>query len=67
VQNSFAASDFTSSFPPGAWWPPLVFRLRNDYQQFQYCRCANLSSACNATSAPAPEGPVSLFGVGVGG
>jgi hypothetical protein len=59
AQNGFAASEFGQN----QYWPgysSTVFRLRNAYQQFQYCGCANLSSACNATSAPAPEGPVSL-------
>ena len=57
VQNGFAASAFTQI---SSVFRANVFRVRHEFLQVQYCGCANLSSACNASSAPAPEAPEAL-------
>ena len=57
VQNGFAASQFWKFSALPIWFSQCAFRQRHDYMQDQYCGCANMSSACNVSSAPAPEAP----------
>jgi len=50
IQNAFAVSIIPGATAYTPWVLPLAYYYRHAFQQNVYCGCANLTSACNATT-----------------